>query len=408
MKSPLNRSARLLLPLALALSGADECLVPSPSNHQIAWGQGYSDVSPHQIVRTTANIIYTVAPTCADYPDCPNNVIRVHKGNQAGTPTAYTELDAAHAPGGGVGSVAVAIDGQDKIHVLWHKRSGTMRYAVFDTATSAWGTAESLGSTGWTDFGQGEEGVGIALDSSGIPHAVWNTRTGINNRLRIQYARRPSTGWTTPVEVSDVVDCNPASDYCNAWHPTLAFTPGGDLLLAWLNGTYDYVPDGRVRVRKRTAAGTWQSSVAISSSAQSGIDQGPSMIVTTDGVAHLTFLDTSNRIRYWYDDGTGWKGDLQPSTQVTHNPSLGTDLTGAIFIYGHGTPVGPISGHGNNLYYFTRARGGLWSAWTLYASGSIDSSVSTRWSQFFHHHPENRDTLYWGDSYPNYLYVGVN
>lgn len=405
---PLHRRSLLLAPLLFTLGGADTCSLPSPTNRQIPSGQGYTDVSPHQIVRTSANVIYTVTPTCADYPDCPNNAIRVHKGNQPGTPTAFLEVDAAHAPGGGVGQPAVAIDGTNKIHVIWNKRTGSMRYATFDTTTDLWSAAESLGTSGWTDFGQGEQGTALALDASGTPHAVWSTRTGINNRLRLKYARRLAGGWETPIDVADVVDCNPASDYCNAWHPTLAFTPSGELLLAWLNGTYDYVPDGRIRIRKRTAAGTWQPSVALAADAMSGIDQGPSLIVGTDGVAHIAFCDTQNRIRYWYDAGAGWKGDKQPASQQTHNPSLGIDLTNTVYIYGHGTPQGGLGGHGNNMYYFAKPPGGSWSAWTLYASGSIDSSASTRWSQFFHYHPENVDILYWGDSYPNYLFVGVN
>ncbi len=382
--------------------------VPPTANHQIPVGRGYSDVSPHQLVRTSGGVLYTVTPDCSAYPDCPNNAVHVMKADQAGTPTSFTELDAAHAPGGGVGQPAVALDGQDRIHVIWSKRSGYTKYAAFDTVTGLWSSAESLGSSGWTDFGQGEEGTALAVDASGVPHAVWSTRTGPNARLRLKYARRLASGWEAPVDVADVVDCNPASDYCNAWHPALAFAPNGDLQLAWLNGTYDYVGDGRIRVRTRLASGAWQPSVVIPDAAQTGIDQGPSMIVSADGVAHLAFLDTANRIRYWYRDANGWNGNAQPPTQVTHNPSLGPDGAGGVYLYGHGTPQGSIGGFGPNLYSYRKPLGGSWGAWTLYVSGAVDSSVTTRWSQFFHHYPQLVDVAYWGNDYPNQLYVGVN
>ncbi|MBK7975112.1 MAG: hypothetical protein IPK07_18120 [Deltaproteobacteria bacterium] len=189
------------------------------ANPQIPVGPGFTDVSPHQVVRTLGNVVYTVAPDCTSYPECPNSAIHVRKANQPGTPTSFTELDAAHAPGGGVGQPAVGLDGQGRIHVIWNKRSGYTKYATFDTSTGLWSSSESLGASGWTDFTQGEEGTALAIDAAGIPHAVWSARTGPNSRLRLKYARRLATGWEAPIDVADVVDCNPASDYCNAWHP---------------------------------------------------------------------------------------------------------------------------------------------------------------------------------------------
>ena len=139
------------------------------------------------------------------------------------------------------------------------------------------------------------------------------------------------------------------------------------------------------------------------------IDNGPSLLVTADGVAQLVFSDTGNRIRYWHNAGSGWMRDRQPPNQITHNPSLGPVGPvgqGGVYIYGHGAPIGDIGGHGDNLYRFRRPAGGSWSAWTLYVTGHFDSSVSTRWSQFFNRFPAQVDILYWADPYPNVLYFG--
>ena len=346
-------------------------------------------------------MLYIIVPTCASYPNCPGNALVVYRANAAGTPTAFTAQDVTHQPSG-VGSSASAIDGQNRIHTLWLSRDGRVNYAVFDTGSNIWGAVTALETTGWTSFGQGDEGVGLALDAGGNPHAVWNVQ-GDDGRLHIHYATRTGGAWSTPVAVDDVA----LAPNHSSRHPALAFGPDGALWLAWLDGSFNYTPDGTIHVRTRTSAGVWGASAAIADSAMTTIDNGPSLLVTGDGVVHLTFLNTSDVIRYWYFSADTWHGDRQPATQVTHDPSLGPDGEGGVYIYGHGTPTGGIEGHGDNLYRFHRAANGAWSGWTLYATGAYDSSVSTRWAQFFQSFPQRTDILYWADPYPNVLFLGT-
>ncbi len=276
-------------------------------------------------------------------------------------------------------------------------------YAIFDTATDRWGAQEVVDATGWADFGQGDQGAALALDAQGLPHAAWSARGG-DGKLQVRYARRLAAGWEAPMRADDA----PLGPNRSAWHPTLAFAPDGALLLAWLDGSFNYTPDGIVRVRERGATGAWAPSVAIPEAAMTTIDNGPSLLVTADGVRHLAFLDTGDAVRYWYDAGQGWRGDRQPARQVTHDPALGPDGAGGVYIYGHGTPQGGIDGHGDNLYRFHLPAGAsAWGPWTLYATGAFDSSVSTRWAQFFHPFPDRVDLLYWADPYPNILHLGT-
>jgi hypothetical protein len=356
-------------------------------------------------VRSSGNLLFAVVPTCNSYPSCPSNTLRVYRANQAGLPTGFAEQDAIHHPTGGIGTDAIAIDGLDVIHVVWLDRAGAghANYATFDTRTNLWGPTTMLQSTGWTTFGQGDEGVALALDSSGNPHAVWNAIAS-DGRLHIQYATLNGGTWTAPVRVDDVTFANNH----RTWHPTLGFTSAGELVLAWMDGSFNYTPDGTIRIRTRSSTGVWASSAAIPETVMTSIDNGPSLLITPDGVQHLVFVNTGNQIRYWYNAGAGWLGDQQPTAQVTHDPSLGPDGQGGVFIYGHGTPVGGIDGHGNNLNSFHKPAGGAWGAWTLYIAGSFDSSVGTRWSQFFNLFSSTVDILYWSDDYPNVLYAGVN
>lgn len=385
---------------------------PPPASHAISVGPGFTDVSPHQLVRTSADILYTVAPTCDAYPNCPGNTLRVFRADQPGAPTSFTEQDAAHRPAG-IGSAAIALDGADTIHAVWNDRTGTLRYRTFSTATNLWSGTTDLAATNWTDFGQGDEGVALALDSTGTPHALWSAKDGAGI-LHLWYANR-ATGWA-----AEQVDDVPLTGNRRALHPTVAFKPNDDLVIAWLEGTFNYTPDGVIRVRTRTSAAGWGATETIADTAMTTIDNGPSLLVTPDGTTHLTFLNagtaadgastTGDFIHYYYNTGARWVANHPGGgTQITHDPSLGPGPGGGVRIYGHGWQGGRIDGHGSDLDYFEGAGGGgAWGAWTLYAVGSYDSSVSTRWAQFFHPFPQTLDIAFWSDVYPSTLFVGAD
>jgi hypothetical protein len=381
-------------------------VMAAPTTHSILVGPGYTDVSPHQLVRTAADRLYTVAPTCDSYPDCPNSSLRVYRADQPGSPASFSEQDSAHRPAGGIGSAAVAIDGTDTIHALWNDRSGKLDYATFATATDTWSATTLVGTTNWTNFGQGDEGVALALDANAMPHAVWSA-TGADGRLHLFYANKGGS-WS-PQQVDDVA----LTGNRRALHPTVAFTAANTLVVAWLEGTFNYTPDGIIRVRTRDVNGAWAATQTINDpdGAMTTIDNGPSLLVTPDGTIHLAFVAANppDQVRYWYNGGGGWQGDRQPPAQVTHDPSLGPDGSGGVYLYGHGTPLPTYQDHGDDLYAFHKGAGAAgWGAWTQYATGAFDSSVTTRWAQFFQAHPEEVDIAYWADAYPNALYVGTD
>jgi hypothetical protein len=384
------------------------------SDRSILVGPGFSDVSPHQLVRTSGNVLYVVAPTCDSYPGCPNNTLRVYKANQAGTPTGFTERDSAHRPSG-VGSTAVAIDGADTIHVAWTDRGGTVDYRTFATSTDTWGATTSLGATNWTTFGQGDEGVALALDGMGIPHVAYTAVAG--GIRRVAYVSKAGGAWSAATTIDDA----PFGPNQGAWHPTLAFYPNGDLLLAWFTGSFNSTPDGTIYFRTRDhASGTWGTRTTISGDTlMTTIDNGPSLLITPDGTAHVTFLNAGTAtsgsstdgdyVHYYHNSGSDWVANHPGGGhQITHDPSLGPGPNGTVRIYGHGWQGGPIDGHGDSLNYFEGSGVGTWSGWTLYLAGSFDSSVTTRWAQFFQAYPETLDVAFWADPYPNLLYVGID
>jgi hypothetical protein len=376
-------------------------------------GPGNTDGSPRQLVRTSTDVLYVIAPSGTSYVTSPPTRTRLHvwgaKG--PGTPTGFVDRDAAHAPGGGVNASASAIDGADRIHSLWITPDA-VNYGVFDTATNTWLTQTVLAVTNWTNYGQGFEGAAIAVDAAGNPFAVWNAVDPSTGQLHVELAVARDGTFGAPVQVDDV------STVGGAWHPTVAFAPNGDFVVSWIDGNGQYYDPGIVRTRVRHRNGRWDPSYAIPDvGAQSSLDQSNSLLITADGTRHITFIDDGNVIRYYYDrvDGQGWRGDQQPPTQVTHDPVLGPDGQGGLYIYGHNTPVGSIGGIGDGKLRFHKPAGAsVWSSYDLVRDGLIDDASSVRWSQFFHFHPEEVDFTWWNHS-PNtndgsgyYLEVGID
>lgn len=402
------------------------------ASHTILVGPGFSDVSPHQIVRTSDNRLWVVGQdgnnTTATADGSHASKLHLYRADQTGTPSSFTEQDAAHAPGfaagtsnSGVITCALAVDGSDTLRVAWLEKTsataGTLKYQAISSASPAWNTPVVLdGATHWGGD-QGAEGVALALDAAGAPHVAYTKSDG--SHLRVAYLNKVGGNWSSIVPA---VDDAAFGNNQGAWHPTLAFYPNGDLLLAWYVGSFNYTPDGTIYFRTRTHTnGAWGvHTTIIGDTLMSTIDNGPSLLITPDGIAHVTFLNvgsatggdstTGDYIHYYYNSGSVWVPNHPGGgMQITHDPSLGLGPNGTLRIYGHDWQGGRIDGHGNDLRYFEGAGGaGAWGGWTLYTTGSFDSSVSTRWAQFFQTFPQTLDIAYWADAYPNTLYVGTD
>jgi len=384
-------------------------------NRNIAVGGGYTDVSPKALVRTADNRLYAGVSTCDNYPCAlTTQMLHMYRADSTGVPTGFTRKDSTHEPGG-IAQWAVAIDGSDVIHVVFNTRStdggnvNALKYVTFNTATDLWGNVEIIDngiSFGEDAAGQGMQSVALALDANGKPHIVYLAGAA----RRVTYRNRIAGSWSA----ASLLDSGVAySGNEKAWHPNLAFDPNGGILVVWLRGTFNGANDGTLYSRMRATDGTWGSPVNLSqtNAARTTIDQSTSILITPNGRYHVAWItQPDDYIRYSYSDdrGSTWITNSPGSGKtVSHNPSLGDDGAGRIRIYAHGTPSPSPDGHGDNLYYFSGAGGsGLWSSFTFYVTGTYDSSVNTRWSQFFYHYPSMLDIAYWNDSYPNVLYIG--
>jgi hypothetical protein len=406
-------------PMPTALPTAQPTTVPDGSDTEVSVGAGYTDVSSKQLVRTSENRLYVAASNCEAYPcTAVSQTIRMYRANASGVPSGFTRVDLAREPGG-VAGWAIAIDGDNLIHVAWTDRSSDgnqinrVRYTTFNTANDTWGTAETVDSFTFELGGQGVQSVALVLDATGNPHLVYLKGTGNNPDRRIYYRNRIGGSWSNAQQIDDTIS------YTNnqrAWHPNLAFDPDGRLLVLWERGTFNDTADGTIYSRVRATNSSWGSAVAVSSQegALTSIDQSTSIVITPDGTYHTAYVNASTthsqkyiRYRYSTDQGATWKSnDPGGGTQATHNPSLGLS-NGKVRIYGHGTP--DSANHGENLYYFeSNGASATWGSWTKIITGTnYDSSVNVRWSQYFYNFPTTTDFAYWDDKYPNQLFVCI-
>jgi hypothetical protein len=297
--------------------------------------------------------------------------------------------------------------------VIWLDNAGPIWYQTFDTGTDTWGARQQLADSPWPGSNalrQGSAGVALALDSGGSAHAVYTKVSG--GKRGLYYNNNAGGAWTHEQRLDD----QPAHDN---GHPALAFDQDGKLYAAWL--TERGVNQGDIRIRARSASGTWAAGSTLIAADQFAdtifsIDQGPSLLITPDGRLHIAYIGAYEpvngapsgyaygRIHHQYSaDGLTWTADDPPATHYTHNPSLATDAAGTLYLFGHEEAW--LRDSCASLYFYERPAGAGWpSDWSLLTAGCVDSSVSVKWSANFWNHPEVVDIVYWTQQEPNVLY----
>ncbi len=149
--------------------------------------------------------------------------IRAYKGNQAGTPTSFTEQDAANAPDITTAreSLAVAIDSTGLVHMEYFDTQvgrgsppTSIRYATFRTSAHAttqdeWAIVDEEITTPVGGVGADNitNQVGIAIDSNDDPHVIWseNIFTATSSSF-LRYNNKIGGTWNATVGAVSIGD----------------------------------------------------------------------------------------------------------------------------------------------------------------------------------------------------------
>jgi len=352
-------------------------------------GPGVADVIPHQLVRTADDRLYVFAAR-AQYTSSVVGYWTEESGLPApGSFTGTTEIDA----GDDVISVDTVYDGEFIIHVLCNTRAGNLIHYPFDIRENRFGPEQTLATGMPTVEGDyiGTSGVSGMMDRSGRLHiAYWSEGDHITHQA---YTYDSASESLIAVGEATQVD---SSGHAN--HPVVAVSPADDsLTVAWVSEATD---PARILVRTRGADGEWGDEETISSApvwtspnAGINIDQGPSLVIGSDGIRHLAYIEnwdnTNNYGRVHYvSDASGRWIDEALST-YSHDPALAITDADALYIIGHG----PTSDGTNvNMYAMRRNDDGSWDDLELIASpqgnDTFDSSPSVKWSAVGFQRPE--------------------
>ncbi len=353
-----------------------------------ALGPGGSDVVPHQIVRTDQDRLYLFVSQNS------SNVIRVYRSQAAGLPASAADFRAGPTlteTDGNPISIEAAYDGKDTVYLLVNTTSGALKVYPYDLAQDAFQAAVTLAQNGATmnagDMYVGTSGLSAAVDLNGLLQvAYWR-----NDRRIVHAAYQPAAGALNLTSGPTVVDTAGSAN-----HPALAVSPlDNSLTVAWISEANATV---QVQARLRTSNGLWGSVQTVSTaplwhSTYFGlnVDQGPSLIITADGVRHLTYIQDYDstgdygRVRYATSTATGWTDTALAN--YSHDPALAVNAaTGEIVLVGHGHPQNGASSTAclsmDNMCFMKKSGAG-WGAMQLLAAEagrSFDSSPSVKWS----------------------------
>jgi hypothetical protein len=223
------------------------------------------------------------------------------------------------------------------------------------------------------------------VDRSGLLQvAYWASGDRIFHQA---YSINTATGSLQPQGASTRVDADGSAN-----HPVIATAPDSSFTVAWVSEAGSAV---RILARTRSSAGTWG---AIETASQApvwhsryfgvNIDQGPSLLVSPDGVRHLTYIEDYGssgdygRVHYATRSGTSWT-DVALAIW-SHDPALAINAAGDLYLLGHGHPANVTCKRMEDICSARRTGPATWdnpqTFATAPADSSFDSSPSVKWS----------------------------
>ena len=391
--------------MLLAIWGILTPQVTAQSNYvSFAVGAGLTDVVPHQIVRTNDDRVY-IAAVKAQYI----THLMVYWTTQPGLPdvnsfTGNLDINVGVEPI----SADVVYDGTDIIHILVNTRSAAFYDYPFNIRSNTVQPRIQIAVDAAFVSGDyiGTSGISGLMDTIGVLHTVyWRNDQHI---VYQSFTYNAISNTLLPINVPTRVDSGTKAN-----HPSLAISPlDNTVTVAWFS---DAVKPAKILVRTRSTSGLWgieetvnNDSPWTSTNAGLNIDQGPSLAIDATGTRHLAYLqdyDNSGfygRVHYVRKVSGGSWTDTTLDT-YSHNPAIGLNSVGEVFIIGHG-PV--QTGQNFDMYITKRNSNGTWTAIDRFAThigtDSFDASPSTKWSVVGWNRPDIVEFVFFNAPAGNY------
>jgi hypothetical protein len=297
----------------------------SSTETYFAVGPGFSDVVPHQIIRTASDRLYVFAAQPSGSTLNAQWTLTAGLPNSSGDFSGSAQSTLAAIPI----SVSPAYDGVSTVHLLANLRNGALVDVPFDLVTNSFRPGRTIATGVGTVSGDylGSSGVAAMVDNTGYLHvAYW---TSANQIMHVAYSYNSSSD-TLSLESAPIrVDTAGA-----ARHPSLAVSPlDNSVTVAWVSLA---TTPKQILASVRDTSGSWtavqnvsNTTVDVWTSTSGGIDidQGPSLLITNDGVKHVAYIENYDStgdygaVHYASNNGSGWI-DLRLTATYTHDPAL--------------------------------------------------------------------------------------
>jgi hypothetical protein len=366
-------------------------------------GTGYADVIPRQIVRTADDRVYVFAGMVQYTTDIVAYWTQTPGLPEDGafTGEAVTSVDSDPF------SVDAVYDAGTLVHLLVNTRGGKLYDIPFDVTSNSYQSPITLATDMASLEGDylGTSGVSGLFDRDHMLHIVYWSSGNHITYVSVTYDQPTNTitQVTTPTQLDTEGSAN---------HPVLAISPlDGTVTVAWVS---EATSPARILTRTRDSAGNWDAEavistapVWISTSGGLNIDQGPSLIIGTDGTRHLAYIqdfDDSGDYGVVHYVSKARGGDWVDETLNTrsHDPAVALTDTDAVYILGHG----PHEDNQNtNMYYSKRQPDGSWTPIQLVATSDqmdYDSSPSVKWGVIGFNRPEVIEFVFFATDEGNY------
>jgi hypothetical protein len=365
-------------------------------------GAGFNDNIVHQLVRADDDKLYVFAGA-SQY----STTVKAYWTTVIGIPTATSDFTGttSFTESNDVISTEVVYGGGTIIHVIVNTQGGKVMDHPFDTDTHTFKTAIQIASDSHTVSGDyiGSQGVSAMFDGTGELHvAYWSSTNHITYK---SYTYDSGTNALTTVNAATQIDTSGTAN-----HPALAISPLDDsITIAWVSQA-----TSPAKILVKTSSDGASFGTAQQASASSGgdpwvsdnfgknIDQGPSLVITTDGKKHLLYMETFDgtgeygRMHYSSTTGSTWTD--QETDFYSHAASLAINSGGEMYILGHGHPNNSACTSMTDNVCSVKYNGTTWNTPQIFATATagqnLDSGASTKWSAYHWNRPETIEFMY--------------
>jgi hypothetical protein len=236
---------------------------------------------------------------------------------------------------------SIAIDSNDKAHIVWNGGSGSKIYYTSRTSTGTWGTISTV------DSNIGDHPA-IAVDSSDNVHIVWGGKTSSTSASNVYYRKLSSSStWGTTKALTSSTSNDNA-------HPSIAIDRSDNIHVMW---DAEPSPNAIMHMKWDDSTSSWSSAEIVSTNTSAN-NRNPSVGVDHRGYIYVFWYKTNPyMIMMSMFDDRYWTGDLEVSSlrelnKTTWHPSV-LSSGGRLPARGSAVVFTADNGTADNVYFMT-------------------------------------------------------